>query len=430
MRKFRLNSIAAGIALFAVIMFLFFRCFWVTSLIRDSNVQFLLLVAVSFVLWVLAGAKIKLYKMDMWLLGYVGMVVIDALFRTEHQAEALEYAVMLATFFAFKLILQGDFTSVRKCSKWLYIGALIMVLSIALQAVAPGVVKFLQKLLMTPHGYEAAIQMNGKGYYTGLDSQPASAVWACAIFMAFCVARLFNGQRMNLRMLVLVGIGVVAIFFTQKRSVLLACIVSGYVLYILLNRQNLKHVIRLVLVTLVLVLAVYIAYNTIPQMQYMVDKTLGDRALSGREDLWDIMIPMFQSAPLVGVGGGTLQSMYGYGGHNVYLQLLAEHGIIGMFLFVMAFVYPMVKTAFATRKYLKTNRGAPQAVWLITSVFMQFVFLIYCVTGNPLYDYVFIGTELICLAIAQTVLQQKTNDEVEHEKAISDYPRLSGRSLY
>lgn len=431
MRKILISNVTVNLAVFSVIVFIFFRCFWIASVIRDSNVQFLLLTVLAFMLWfVCTGFRIKLYKMDIGLIAYIGMVAADALFRTAHQAEALEYAVMLVIFFAFKLMLQRDFASVRKCSKWLYISALIIAVSIVLQAVVPSVVIALRKLLMSASAYNAATKLAGGNYYTGFDAHPASAVWICAIFMAFCIARLYNGQRFNLKMFFLIAVGVLATMFTKKRSVLLAMIIAVYFLYFLFSRQNSTRLIRLILISLALLLVAYIAYKTVPQVQFMVDKTLSDRALSGREDLWDVMIPMFQSAPMFGVGGGTLHSIYGYGGHNVYLQVLAEHGIIGMLLFVGAFVYPMVRTALATRKYLKTNRGTKCAVWLVAAVFMQIVFLIYCISGNPLYDYIFIGTELICLAIAQTVLQRKTNNEVEYEKAISDYPRLSGGNLY
>lgn len=81
-----------------------------------------------------------------------------------------------------------------------------------------------------------------------------------------------------------------------------------------------------------------------------------------------------------GKGTGTAYLINNTGLHNVYLQILYDHGILGIILYAAFFVLNL-KDAIQNRYFY--------------SMCLQIMFLAYCMTGNPLYDYYFFIPYLI-----------------------------------
>ena len=64
-----------------------------------------------------------------------------------------------------------------------------------------------------------------------------------------------------------------------------------------------------------------------------IERQGGDQT-SGRITLYINALEMFKQKPILGWGSGVFANLYGIGTHNIYLQLLAENGLIGFILFV------------------------------------------------------------------------------------------------
>ena len=125
-----------------------------------------------------------------------------------------------------------------------------------------------------------------------------------------------------------------------------------------------------------------------------------DETGNGRSELYDCAWSMFYSNPLFGSGWGSyskyvattsLGAMYNNLGftsmstHNVYLQLLAETGIVGLALFLM----PAAVTLIAAMRRSAAHRGGGlcgESFCLWACMGAQIFFLVYCFSGNPLYD--------------------------------------------
>lgn len=77
-----------------------------------------------------------------------------------------------------------------------------------------------------------------------------------------------------------------------------------------------------------------------------------------------------------------------YDTHNVYLQVLCECGIIGLCIYIFAIIssiYPCIrkyKTSIKTADYDKKSLNE-------LGQFLQLFFILYSMSGNPLYDYSF-----------------------------------------
>ncbi len=430
--KMSAMKMSGSLFVFFTILFTFFRGSRPTTIIT-LNVLCLILTVICFFMWFFSvRCKVKIYFADFLLLGYIIYVIADGLFLTKHPSEAFEYWSLLVAAFAFKLVIQSDMHACRLYIKSAYVSSLIIAVSIVMQAVLPSLINSLQKIVFNDYVYASVRGYSDLGYLTGLSMQNGIAVWFCAILLSYSMGQILTHKRMGYRQFFVICLGILSILLTKKRAILLAAAVASYFLYLAFNRNKVTATFRLLLISLAFVALGVVAYHTIPQFQFMWDKTFhSDRMLSGRETMWEDMIAMYSSAPLIGVGGGTCTYLYGYGGHNCYLQLLGEYGIIGLILFLLAFGLPYLRALFRTKKFLKANRYTKEAECLLTSLFMQTVFFIYCFSGNPVFDYVFFLMEIINIAVAQNVLSGKLSFRkgIDNENFVNNYSCLSGGSV-
>lgn len=125
----------------------------------------------------------------------------------------------------------------------------------------------------------------------------------------------------------------------------------------------------------------------------------GEDITSGRSSLFNWAIRVFLNNPIFGIGWGnykktvvgvaTLVSSLDV--HNVYLQLLCETGIIGFICFVSVFIFSWITTKNLYCSCLN-NTDELSYKWrplLLFSFGFQTFFLLYCLTGNPLYDQIY-----------------------------------------
>lgn len=105
-------------------------------------------------------------------------------------------------------------------------------------------------------------------------------------------------------------------------------------------------------------------------------------------------IEAFKNNPILGIGWGNFRALT-YGKlkwaeqahvHNTYLQLLAETGIIGFCIYMCWFIY-MFKMVIKEFTYMKKHRKDDSLFLMIFSLGYQTFFYMYCMTGNPLYDF-------------------------------------------
>ena len=123
--------------------------------------------------------------------------------------------------------------------------------------------------------------------------------------------------------------------------------------------------------------------------RFQIASQMDDPTL-GRSGMVQIAMALFLSNPLQGIGWGNTQNLVFVNTniHNVYAQLLAETGIVGFTVFVGWFI---IILTFTLRKIVAIRKGRITAVpnelcHLCFSGCFQFFFLVYCMTGNPLYD--------------------------------------------
>ena len=121
------------------------------------------------------------------------------------------------------------------------------------------------------------------------------------------------------------------------------------------------------------------------------------------------MISLFHSYPLFGIGLYSTDTILGMTGHNIYIQLFCENGIIGALVW-LALLFRSLKLAIKNR-----HNNDLVAFSRMTILFI----LAYGFLGNPIYE---IQT-LFLLFICTTVLERSFVENSEQILRIqnSDY---------
>jgi O-antigen ligase len=156
---------------------------------------------------------------------------------------------------------------------------------------------------------------------------------------------------------------------------------------------------------LVFSIALYISSFYFPQFNEFVERVLAigrDESSLTRLSMWTLAIDNFASSPFWGIGWGGFRYQFNQllfnpsykseryaflNAHNVYIQLLAETGIIGFTLFILN-AFSILKNTIAYKK-TKLTLSITEKTVLNYSLLIQIFFYLYALTGNCLYDMTF-----------------------------------------
>lgn len=243
-------------------------------------------------------------------------------------------------------------------------------------------------------GKEVTAYQNLKmGYNPGITSMYSTN----GTFISFAILALFSEYMNNKKKstLVLISISFLALLFSAKRAHLLFSILSCVLIYFFVNREKYsKKLIKFVIGIFIGIVAVLIVSTFVPEVKNVFTRFEEGYAegnlLNGRNELYDLALSYWRKKPLFGNGWGSFSYFYKINYHwdnleyldvhNVYIQLLCECGIVGLLFFLLLAINILIK-AIKINLMEKLRNGAT-----ILALGYQIFFLLYCFSGNPLYD--------------------------------------------
>ena len=269
--------------------------------------------------------------------------------------------------------------------------------------------------------YLEAMTTYSKGTISGLCVNYGMNAGIIAMGTGIAFIYFIWGEETNkIKYLLGVVIRLVGLLFTGKRSPALLLIVSVALIYIFIEKKDInKKLIRFLLVGIGGVISLFVGAMFLPQLQVLIGRLFDSEdwsTLGGRTELYDLAIEMFNKHPIIGIGWNAykLESEKTIGrvysrqyarmqAHNIYLQLLSEIGIVGAAVIIFLFLYPIIRTFRETRKYGLdgfTGNNTSRIKELLAALFLVIFFLLYGMTGNPLYDaYIYFIAMISCGAL-------------------------------
>jgi O-antigen ligase len=268
--------------------------------------------------------------------------------------------------------------------------------------------------------YEKMLSALSYGAVSGIPGEVSLNAFSILLgYIIILWEMLFCKKKHKLGYALLLILCFVAILMTKKRSILLIVIalsILAILYYILVSVKleqiikNIKKIIGIIAATVSAVVIIVVLSKLYPQVFSVFDRFKQDNLLAGREDLYMYAIQIFKQRPMVGFGydsfgaiviakDGSLTSALS-GAHNVYLQLLAETGLIGFLLLVSLFIYNLSVT-------IKKIISDPRNKYLLISIFVQLSFLVYGLSGNTL----FVNSQLLAYFVFCGLIYY--NEEIE-----------------
>lgn len=243
----------------------------------------------------------------------------------------------------------------------------------------------------------------GNRYMTGLTYHYSTMGMYMAAGVISCSKPLLaKGEKVKLLDLVLFAAMVVGVILTAKRAHVLFSAMALVFIYWLINRPfTVRQYRQAFMLLLIFTIATVILYFTVPQFQTLIGRFLASSddindMSSGRVGYyWLSAILLFTEKPLLGYGWRSFRvintSRFGMtsanDAHNIYIQLAAETGVVGLAVFLTIFVGSFILAYKAYKMQNKMKRlSTDQQTALALAMAYQVFFLLYGFTGNPLYD--------------------------------------------
>ena len=238
-----------------------------------------------------------------------------------------------------------------------------------------------------------AIGNNYHGYMTGFTTNFSTN----AIYLSIATLLLFSEliQNKNKKNLLLFLLSILALFTSGKRAHLIFTIFCCIALYIIKKSKNIiKKYAKLIVIGILSIILFIVASSYIPEITNIINRfelliETGD-VMNGRNELYELAFKLWDKNLLIGNGWGSFSYYYQYNlytpgtlsyldAHNVFIQLLAEVGIIGFVIFSAIMLGSLIKSMEIAKK--ENNN-----IIVNFNFLYQLFFLLYCFTGNPLYD--------------------------------------------
>ena len=212
--------------------------------------------------------------------------------------------------------------------------------------------------------------------------------------IGYLTSKYFAGKRLKITEWGVLALFVICLLLTNKRGHFVFGIVTLVLCYYATasNREKGKRALIIVFAGLAALLVLYYAssyldFGVFKKLQVTLNALENEEDItSGRTDLYAIALEYFWQKPFFGIGWDRYRFLPEFESaistHNIYLQLLCETGIVGITVFLAFFLKSL------HRAIVNCKHAPGEKVDMVSCLclYMQLFFLLYGLTGNPLYD--------------------------------------------
>lgn len=291
------------------------------------------------------------------------------------------------------VVFKMTYKNVEHIQVILAVSGLIIGASCIIQFLFPSLFYSISNIFMNTKWSTLAHQFEGWNQYCGLTYQ--TGVAGIIIVTGIIAMITLPKKRYKIISILCFGILYTAIFLTGKRtlitiSLLIPCIVYYFDNEINKKSKKMNRIVGIVFLSIICVILLQIASPYLEDVgifSRLKNQQINENVdfLSGRKVLYESAWEMFEKHPIIGSGWGQFAKTSGHDTsvHNVYLQLLAETGMVGFVIFIALIFYTLKWTIekIKSRKIMDIQQKQCYIFYLL----LQLFFIIYCLTGNPLY---------------------------------------------
>lgn len=321
-----------------------------------------------------------IFSKQVWLFLLMAASALIGMTYTTMPEEGRREAILF-TFFAGTFILSLTNTSfVKTFTKWIYIISIIVVLSSILHFLVPNWFNSLMRPLLRRDAYDQLMwSFTVDDAFAGVAAYTPNTTFSAAIVFGYSFLNLIRKNDDPLVKskggnIVLLVLSLFSIILCSKRGVFVATLVAMVVLLFYLYRKR-NFLLKFLGVALLFGVALFVLYQTNEFVEAFLNRFITDDFLTGRDSIYrSLMMDFAEGNIWIGKGTGATYSIAAKGAHNIYIQILYDHGVLFSLPYYLFLLY---------NYYVAFKNKCP------LSIFVQTIFLVYGLSGNPLYSNMF-----------------------------------------
>lgn len=293
------------------------------------------------------------------------------------EAEGMREAILFTLYaglFITSLTNPHFVKSFTVCIFWV---SVIVVLSSIIHCMAPDWFNDIMKMVLKKNAYEQLMDSyNIDNTFAGISAYTPNTTFSAAIVFGTSFLNITNKREkpiINSKIInvIFLSLSLFSIIICSKRGIFIATLVATIVLMFYLYRGK-DFILRFFLVAFILTMVLMILYEVSEFAYTFLNRFISNDFLTGRDVIYESLLLDFEeSNVLIGRGTAATYEIAEKGAHNIYLQLLYDHGIVFALPYYIFFVY---------NYYVAFKNKCP------ISIFVQTLFLVYGMSGNPLYS--------------------------------------------
>lgn len=296
---------------------------------------------------------------------------------------------------------------------------LITILSIVFSGIYIKLIKILYNDFRLNQIYMEIINNSSSGLLGQTGNNAFFISVGIIIVFSKIMIKILSKEKVGLKNIILLVLLIMGLLITQKRGMFLYTCVTIFIIYsYLIIYKTHNGIINFLKFSIPLIVIVIILFNTFPIFNGILDKMSrlekSDNIMNGREELYQYAIELYKAQPLFGWGINTYPFLYDkisnleilLGAHNVFLQLLAETGILGTFIFLIAI---LVNFIYVLKGIINYSKHKNVYSYLISSLGVQMIFVQYFISGNVIYDINMLYTYIIFLSLGISIIKRGGN---------------------
>jgi len=361
------------------------------------NYYYLQIITLFLTFFIVLPQGFKITFKEKLLFIVVVLLSINSIFSI-HMSNSLNFIFMFVLSVLNMLLLDNaQLDWKNKCINVIWFSSLIHVIFVILHFVNPILIYNITRRFFSSEVLAVTTQLADLGSYAGICPQTGTAGFLISLFIIISFIKIDFSNKKGLYVL-FTFIGFLSLLLTGKRGFLLFDIMMLVYYYFFAQKGNISKKIFYIFLVVFLLLGGFIILSRLGFTDSIINKMLAlqesNDISNGRTGLWEDTFNIFKNNVFFGSGISTVDYLLGNSSHNIYIQLLAELGIVFYPFIIFMFFYFFFKVF----KQEKKNHS----IYNLISLFIQLLFLLYGFTGNPFYGCMFLWIYFLGISLSNS----------------------------